>query len=215
MWCVLSQSDVEKGADIYGKASTSTAPAPVKEEDEEETPAESASKVSPKTKRTRASTTQATASSRAKSTKNEKKIIPMFDRKRRTENMSVADIYSAYARLRQRTPHSDWLYAIGLVTKGIINLNAEYQRGASRCGLDIPRTSAYMRIYRGRLDRGQAELAHRLHHAKHTHTAAHLLYAVLRLHFPAFSDAQPTAMENGSDIMTCMDGKQRITSIKR
>ena len=101
MWCVLSQSDVEKGADIYGKASTSTAPAPVKEEDEEETPAESASKVSPKTKRTRASTTQATASSRAKSTKNEKKIIPMFDRKRRTENMSVADIYSAYARRRQ------------------------------------------------------------------------------------------------------------------
>ena len=35
------------------------------------------------------------------------------------------------------------------------------------------------------------------------------------LHFSALSHNQSAAMENNSDIMTCMDGKQRITSIKR
>ncbi|KAL1726728.1 hypothetical protein EV714DRAFT_276261 [Schizophyllum commune] len=140
-------------------ASTSTAPAPVKEEDEEEPPAETLPKVSPKTKRTRASTTQATASSRAKSTKNEKKIIPMFDRKRRTENMSVADIYR-------------------LVTKGIINLNAEYQR-------EVVWT----------VDKQSS-----------------LIDSIMQnIHIPPLI----FSMENNSDIMTCMDGKQRITSIKR
>ncbi|KAI5836580.1 uncharacterized protein SCHCODRAFT_02707388 [Schizophyllum commune H4-8] len=140
-------------------ASTSTAPAPVKEEDEEETPAEAIPKVSPKTKRTRASTTQATATSRAKSTKNEKKIVPMFDRKRRTENMSVADIYR-------------------LVTKGIINLDAEYQR-------EVVWT----------VDKQSS-----------------LIDSIMQnIHIPPLI----FSMKNDNDIMTCMDGKQRITSIKR
>ncbi|KAL1744747.1 hypothetical protein HDZ31DRAFT_63808 [Schizophyllum fasciatum] len=96
------------GEQASARPAQATAGAPLKEECAD-VPA-AAAKESPKAKRTRASTTQATATSRAKSTKNVKKtIVPMFDRKRRTENMSVADIYK-------------------LVSRGRINLNAEYQR---------------------------------------------------------------------------------------
>ena len=104
-----------------------------------------------------------------------------------------------------------------MISTGLIDLNAEYQRGL----LPFTRLSVWSITYfqRCRMERAQANTTHRFSNAQ-------LLYSTYCFLFVSFLFFCPTTTDiwlrlalvtnpDDTDVRICIDGKQRLTSIQK